>query len=52
MQLKVETNAAYLVAKGANSRIAGNFHLQSQQGNLGQVIQNAPITTEYSIIKI
>ena len=51
MQLKVESDASYLVLKEAKSRVAGNFYLEQHQKFFNTNSQNGPIHTECSTIK-
>ena len=51
MQLKIESDAAYLVIKGAKSRIAGHFYLESTKDNFNKNKFSAPILTECSTLR-
>ena len=51
MQLKVESNASYLVVKGAKSQIAGYFYLKPQNNYFNTTPQNGPVHTDCSTLK-
>ena len=51
MQLKVESDASYLVVKNAKSRIAGHFHLEPKKNYYNTIKQNGPIHTECTTLK-
>ena len=51
MQLKVESDASYLVVKGAKSRIVGHFSLEPKHNYLNTMTQNGPIHTECTTLK-
>ena len=51
MQLKVESDASYLIVKGAKSRIAGNFYLEPKYNYFNTMTQNEPIHTECPTLK-
>ena len=51
MQLKVESDALYLVVKGAKSRIAGYFYLEPKHNYFNIMTQNGPIHTECTTLK-
>ena len=51
MRLKAESDAAYLVIKGAKSRVAGYFFLDTKNRNFVNKKVNSPILTECSAFK-
>ena len=51
MQLKVESDASYLVIEGAKSRVAGHFYLEANKRHLNDTGDNAPILTECITLK-
>jgi len=51
MQLKVESDASYLVVPGAKSRVAGHFYLAAHKRNLNSSDDNAPVNTECATLK-
>ena len=51
MQLRVESDASYLVLKGAKSRVAGHFYLQPHKNYFNTTPQNGPVHTECSTLK-
>ena len=51
MQLKAESDASYLVVRGAKSRVAGHFALDASMGTIIKSTNNAPILTECSVLK-
>ena len=51
MQLKVESDASYLVVKGVKSQIAGHFYLEPHNNYFNTTMQNGPIHTECATLK-
>ena len=51
MQLKVESDASYLVVKGAKNRIAGHFYAEPKHNYFNTMTQNGLIHTECTTLK-